>query len=111
MYTRCKRVFSVLPLAALVQQNTLVLHGGLFRQQPRTVKVAKNKRKRGNPVLLGALGARFQLGGVAGLYWESARGAWRSCIGRRSSAVTGTLQSLYDKPLANPPREKNPVWA
>lgn len=69
MYTRCKRVFASLPLAALVQRNTLVLHGGLFRQQPPSAKGAgaKNKRKRGTPVLLGA-----SLCGAGGLgeRWE-----------------------------------------
>ena len=57
VYNPCKRVFCVLPLAAVVQQKTLVLHGGLFRSQPRSAKVPKNKRKRGNPVLLGASGS------------------------------------------------------
>lgn len=53
VYTRCKRVFANLPLAALIQQQALVLHGGLFRSPPQTSKLAKNKRKRANPILLG----------------------------------------------------------
>lgn len=52
VYTRCKRVFANLPLAALIQQQALVLHGGLFRSPPQTSKLAKNKRKRANPILL-----------------------------------------------------------
>lgn len=42
VYQACKRVFSHLPLAALVAGRTLVLHGGLFRKPRKGPK----KRKR-----------------------------------------------------------------
>lgn len=42
VYQACKRVFSQLPLAALVAGRTLVLHGGLFRKPRKGIK----KRKR-----------------------------------------------------------------
>jgi serine/threonine-protein phosphatase 5 len=58
VYTACKRLFAVIPLAALIQQKTLVLHGGLFRRpiQRRPAPAAllsaaaSGKRKRTVPV-------------------------------------------------------------
>lgn len=44
VFAACKRLFAVLPLSALVNKNTLVLHGGLFRKQPSRA-TGKNKRK------------------------------------------------------------------
>lgn len=32
IYKSCKRLFALLPLAACICRNTLVLHGGLFRK-------------------------------------------------------------------------------
>eukprot|EP00891_Asterochloris_glomerata_P000772 jgi/Astpho2/772/gw1.00016.111.1_t len=44
VYASCKKLFSTLPLAALVAGRTLVLHGGLFaKKQPRATG---NKRKK-----------------------------------------------------------------
>ncbi|KAK9839890.1 hypothetical protein WJX84_007689 [Apatococcus fuscideae] len=46
IYRRCKGVFAMLPLAAVVNQRTLVMHGGLFRKpQPQPKGVNKRKRK------------------------------------------------------------------
>lgn len=52
VYSACKRLFAALPLAALVAQNTLVLHGGLFRA-PLQRNAGKNKRKRTQPLFNG----------------------------------------------------------
>lgn len=43
LYRRCLRVFSNLPLAALVAGKALVLHGGLFRAPPKKSKKAGGK--------------------------------------------------------------------
>ncbi|GAX74026.1 hypothetical protein CEUSTIGMA_g1476.t1 [Chlamydomonas eustigma] len=45
VYTACKKLFSVLPLAAVIQKKTLVLHGGLFRK-PAPVRKTGHKRLR-----------------------------------------------------------------
>ncbi|GMH33289.1 hypothetical protein BSKO_01123 [Bryopsis sp. KO-2023] len=42
VYSVCRKVFSSLPLAMVVEGKTLVLHGGLFRKPPQ-----KRSRKRG----------------------------------------------------------------
>lgn len=44
VYGGCKRVFSVLPLAACVASTALVLHGGLFRK-PNPPTRARQKRR------------------------------------------------------------------
>ena len=44
-YSACKKMFAALPLAALVNRCSLVLHGGLFRRQPQRAS-GKTKRKR-----------------------------------------------------------------
>ena len=44
VFSACKKLFSMLPLAAVVNKQTLVLHGGLFRKQPAR-STGKNKRK------------------------------------------------------------------
>lgn len=50
MYRRCLRLFANLPLAALINESTLVLHGGLFRSPPtkkaRTGKKGGRKKRR-----------------------------------------------------------------
>lgn len=54
VYAACKKMFACLPLAAVVQQTALVLHGGLFRQQvQRAPSDRKNKRKQGQPAMHG----------------------------------------------------------
>lgn len=46
VFSACKQLFKNLPLAALVNNRTLVLHGGLFRKHPSKKKrVPKNKAK------------------------------------------------------------------
>jgi serine/threonine-protein phosphatase 5 len=44
VFAACKKLFAVLPLSALINKQTLVLHGGLFRKQPSR-GTGKNKRK------------------------------------------------------------------
>jgi serine/threonine-protein phosphatase 5 len=44
IFAACKKLFAVLPLSALINKKTLVLHGGLFRKQPSRA-TGKNKRK------------------------------------------------------------------
>ncbi|KAK9810288.1 hypothetical protein WJX72_008052 [[Myrmecia] bisecta] len=63
VYSSCLKAFAALPLAALIAQATLVLHGGLFRKPASASKQNKtgNKRKRGParsgkaPLLVGSL--------------------------------------------------------
>lgn len=44
-----KRFFASLPLAALIENSTLILHGGLFRAPPSKSKAgAKRRRSTGN---------------------------------------------------------------
>ncbi|CAG9464490.1 unnamed protein product [Pedinophyceae sp. YPF-701] len=48
IYGECRRLFAALPLAALVAGRTLVLHGGLFRKPPESLRTnKKGKRKKG----------------------------------------------------------------
>ncbi|KAL6776700.1 hypothetical protein ACKKBF_B30600 [Auxenochlorella protothecoides x Auxenochlorella symbiontica] len=54
VYGGCKRVFSVLPLAARVAKTTLILHGGLFRK-PNPPNRARQKRRKINALELGSL--------------------------------------------------------
>lgn len=51
LYTHMKRFFASLPLAALVENSTLILHGGLFRAPPAKAK-AGGKRRRSTGVKL-----------------------------------------------------------
>ncbi|EFJ50937.1 hypothetical protein VOLCADRAFT_103728 [Volvox carteri f. nagariensis] len=44
VYSASKKLFSVMPLAALVQRNTLVMHGGLFRKPPEPRRGAKRRK-------------------------------------------------------------------
>ena len=53
VFAACKKLFAALPLAAVVNKQTLVLHGGLFRKQP-TRSTGKAKRKR-DELVLGSL--------------------------------------------------------
>eukprot|EP00210_Caulerpa_lentillifera_P006344 g6060.t1 len=46
IYSISKKLFAVLPLAAVIQQNTLVLHGGLFRATPRRTGRKRKKAPR-----------------------------------------------------------------
>ena len=46
VFAACKKLFSVLPLGAVVSKQTLVLHGGLFRHGPPPRNASKAKRKR-----------------------------------------------------------------
>ncbi|MEW5312630.1 MAG: hypothetical protein WDW38_004250 [Sanguina aurantia] len=46
LYSACKRLFSQLPISALIQGNTLILHGGLFRHPTPPAPRNKQKRKR-----------------------------------------------------------------
>lgn len=61
IYTACKKVFAALPLAALVADKTLVLHGGLFRKpvirgaKRRKLAFSRPIRKRQAPLVLGGL--------------------------------------------------------
>lgn len=43
VYSLCKKVFALLPLAARIGSATLVLHGGLFRR-PQTASNNKGVR-------------------------------------------------------------------
>lgn len=54
VFAACKKLFAALPLAALINRKTLVLHGGLFRRQPSRA-TGKSKRKREDEVVLGNL--------------------------------------------------------
>lgn len=45
IFTACKQLFKNLPLAALVNDRTLVLHGGLFRKRRGKKRVQKSKAK------------------------------------------------------------------
>jgi hypothetical protein len=40
-----KRFFASLPLAALVENSTLILHGGLFRAPPAKAKAGGKRRR------------------------------------------------------------------
>lgn len=71
LYPLFKKLFAALPLAALVQDVTLILHGGLFRKPRRR----SGKRKRG---------AEMELGSIADLE-ESSKG------GVDPSGVGGTM--------------------
>ncbi|GIL70676.1 hypothetical protein Vretifemale_1400 [Volvox reticuliferus] len=44
IYSASKKLFSVMPLAALIQRNTLVMHGGLFRKPPEPKRGAKRRK-------------------------------------------------------------------
>ncbi|GLC44111.1 hypothetical protein PLESTB_000927800 [Pleodorina starrii] len=55
VYSASKKLFSVMPLAALIQKNTLVMHGGLFRKPPEPKRGAK-RRKSVHPSRAGAVG-------------------------------------------------------
>jgi serine/threonine-protein phosphatase 5 len=46
LFTHIKRFFASLPLAALVEHKTLILHGGLFRKPPPSKTKAGTKRRR-----------------------------------------------------------------
>lgn len=46
VFTQMKRFFASLPLAALVENSTLILHGGLFRAPPLAKTKAGTKRRR-----------------------------------------------------------------
>lgn len=53
IFKACEKLFSHLPLAAVVNQATLILHGGLFRPLPAKGRRSKkmrleNERKLGN---------------------------------------------------------------
>jgi serine/threonine-protein phosphatase 5 len=51
LFTHLKRFFASLPLAALVEHTTLILHGGLFRAPPAKGKAgAKRRRSAGQPL-------------------------------------------------------------
>ena len=45
IFNACKQLFKNLPLAALVNDQTLVLHGGLFRKRRSRKRVQKSKAK------------------------------------------------------------------
>ena len=47
LYRACKRVFAALPLAAVVQGVTLVVHGGLFRKPPPPLPPGGKKKGKG----------------------------------------------------------------
>jgi serine/threonine-protein phosphatase 5 len=47
LFTCIRRLFAHLPLAALVQNSTLILHGGLFRAPPNKGKGSKRRRASG----------------------------------------------------------------
>jgi hypothetical protein len=47
LFTSIRRLFAHLPLAALVQSSTLILHGGLFRAPPKKGKGSKRRRASG----------------------------------------------------------------
>jgi serine/threonine-protein phosphatase 5 len=47
LFTSIRRLFAHLPLAALVQRSTLILHGGLFRAPPKKGKGSKRRRASG----------------------------------------------------------------
>eukprot|EP00882_Tetradesmus_deserticola_P015886 GHRQ01016942.1.p1 GENE.GHRQ01016942.1~~GHRQ01016942.1.p1 ORF type:complete len:379 (+),score=143.35 GHRQ01016942.1:179-1315(+) len=56
LFTCIRRLFAHLPLAALVQSSTLILHGGLFRAPPKKGKGSKRRRASGVQALtLGSL--------------------------------------------------------
>eukprot|EP01023_Acetabularia_acetabulum_P006508 TRINITY_DN12704_c0_g2_i1.p1 TRINITY_DN12704_c0_g2~~TRINITY_DN12704_c0_g2_i1.p1 ORF type:complete len:417 (-),score=75.81 TRINITY_DN12704_c0_g2_i1:96-1346(-) len=46
LYKLFRKLFAHLPLAAVINDKVLVLHGGLFRQSPQTTKVSNKKRRK-----------------------------------------------------------------
>ena len=46
LYRACKKVFAALPLAAVIEGVTLVLHGGLFRKPPAPRRKGKGRRRK-----------------------------------------------------------------
>ncbi|KAG2485825.1 hypothetical protein HYH03_015408 [Edaphochlamys debaryana] len=57
VYAASKKLFSVMPLAALVQNSTIIMHGGLFRRPPEPKRGAK-RRKSAHPGRGGAGGCK-----------------------------------------------------
>jgi hypothetical protein len=47
LFTHIRRLFAAMPLAALVERNTLILHGGLFRAPPTKAKTGAKRRRSG----------------------------------------------------------------
>lgn len=76
LYAALKKVFSNLPLAAVVASNTLVLHGGLFRKagrkhalrRPKKVRGGDGDDEHGDPIELGSLQVLGQLKCKSGLH-------------------------------------------
>jgi serine/threonine-protein phosphatase 5 len=50
VFSACKQLFKHLPLAALVNGQTLVLHGGLFRKRRGRKRAPKKAKRNGNKV-------------------------------------------------------------
>lgn len=52
-FTHMKRFFASLPLAALVEHSTLIVHGGLFRAPPAKTKAGGKRRRSAGDWLAG----------------------------------------------------------
>lgn len=87
VYAACKKIFARLPLAAIVEGNTLVLHGGLFRKEPAS-RPAK-RRKIGCRVFRRRVQAPLVLGTLEDLQGSS-KGGIDPC-GMGSTTVAGDV--------------------
>ncbi|KAK9867191.1 hypothetical protein WJX84_006772 [Apatococcus fuscideae] len=99
IYRRSKGVFAMLPLAAVIHQRTLVMHGGLFRKpQPQPKGVNKRKRKASQGSQRPA-----ELGNLSDL-----RGASKGGLDPNGLGAAGIAADvLWSDPVADPGLELN----
>jgi len=101
LYQAFKKLFSVLPLAALLQGRTLVLHGGLFRHHadaPARRPGGKRRRKAGAPSLV-----QLETGSLEDL--RAANKGGLDPDGTGSSVVAADV--LWSDPVAAPGMQTN----